>query len=118
MIKWLLIGFILSACGVLQDGRGGATVYVGLGQDKEAYRIPEDSDLISLQTEIIGFWIDRDHSDRIQGGGFGYRARDVIVASPGCQVVFIVEGRAQVQQAVELTRDLLDQGENLCIVED
>jgi len=112
----LLVGFLLSGC-IADSGSSGKTVLIGIGSSDTISK--SASGINSQDIEIIGLWLDFNAQDRATGGGFGYRKSELLAVPLDCRVVFIVKTDSQLEQAIRLTEEILDDGdEKLCVTKD
>lgn len=112
------IGLLLSACGVTSDGEGGKILYLGTSTEADRFSAPLETDVVSRETETFGLWLELSPNDTVNGIGLRYRHRELMVTPIDCRIVFRIENEAQLQQAVNMNRDLMMGDEELCIVQD
>lgn len=114
----LLLAIVLNACGPRPTGDGGEIFYIGAAPTEDGFAVPDETDAVSRRVRVGGLWYERDATGATVGVGLGWRDLRTAVIPLDCRVVFLIEDQAALSSALTLTRDLLEEGQPLCLVED
>lgn len=111
----LLAAASLSAC-VVAEADGVRVAYFGLATG-EAARVPppDETDVIVSDLSVFGLWVEAREDQGVMGAGVGWRDRRAAVAPLDCRMVILVETDEQLAQAEALARELMGEGERLCV---